>query len=375
MNKLHIFNPEHDIALGSNLSNFTAPHAGRVLRADVGYLPAIWAAPDDYVLVDNTEDAQTAFACFMHRPFKGFVEKRQLAHLPISRVEPWGWDLALRSFLLRYGVPSEVIPSEQQIAVIRDLSHRKTAVDLLRSLAMDGTVGESVVHETPEAVALQVQRWGRVVVKAPWSSSGRGIRFINAAIDDYQGRWIHNVLARQGSVIVEPYYDKVKDFAMEFESDGKGAVTFLGLSLFHISNGAYTGNVLASEKTKCDMISHYVSIELLDTIQERICQILGGVFKGRYQGPFGVDMMIVSCESAPHDGDVASGFLLHPCVEINLRRTMGHVALALTPQASSNQVMTVEYTDNHYKLRLNVERNTGIEPASQAWEARALPMC
>ena len=22
-----------------------------------------------------------------------------------------------------------------------------------------------------------------------------------------------------------------------------------------------------------------------------------------------------------------------------------------------------------------VERNTGIEPASQAWEARALPMC
>lgn len=32
MAKLHIFNPEHDIALASNLSNFTAPHAGRQLR-------------------------------------------------------------------------------------------------------------------------------------------------------------------------------------------------------------------------------------------------------------------------------------------------------------------------------------------------------
>ena len=164
MATLHIFNPEHDIALASNLSNFTAPHAGRVLRADVGYLPALWAGPDDYVLVDHADDAQSAYSCLMHRPFMGFVEKRQLSRLPISRVEPWGWDLALRSFLFRYGVPSEVMPSEAEIAVVRDLSHRKTAVALLRSLAIDGTVGESVVLETPEAVALQVQRWGRVSV-------------------------------------------------------------------------------------------------------------------------------------------------------------------------------------------------------------------
>ena len=27
MANLHIFNPEHDIALASNLANFTAPHA------------------------------------------------------------------------------------------------------------------------------------------------------------------------------------------------------------------------------------------------------------------------------------------------------------------------------------------------------------
>ena len=37
---IHVFNPEHDIALASNLANFTAPHAGRQLRADLGFLPA-----------------------------------------------------------------------------------------------------------------------------------------------------------------------------------------------------------------------------------------------------------------------------------------------------------------------------------------------
>jgi len=346
MKKLHIFNPEHDIALASNLSNFTAPHAGRALRADIGYLPALWAAPDDYVLVENAEDAQTAFARLMHRPFPGFVEKRQLAHLSVGCVEPWGWDLALRSFLLRYGVVEAVLPSEQEIAVIRDLSHRKTAVDVLRQLRFEDTVGESVVLETSEDVCLQAERWGRVVVKAPWSSSGRGIRFIDGVLDDYQQRWLRNVLDRQGSVIVEPYYNKVKDFAMEFSSDGSGSVTCLGLSLFHTSNGAYTGNILASEEEKREMISRYVSIDLLNAVQERICQSLGCVFQGRYQGAFGVDMMIVN-------GQLSNGkFFLHPCVEINLRRTMGHVALALSRECRSGQVMTVEYTDNRYRLRL-----------------------
>ena len=351
MSTLHIFNPEHDIALAANLSNFTAPHAGRQLRHDLGYLPAIWAPSGDYVLVEDVEWAQTAFSRLMHRPFEGFVDKHALARLAIGHVEPWGWDLALRSFLLRNGVPSEVVPSEAEIAVIRDLSHRKTAVGLLRQLGFEGTVGESVVLETPEAVALQVEHWGRVVVKSPWSSSGRGIRFIDGTLDDYQGRWLRNVLARQGSVVVEPYYNKVKDFAMEFSSDGSGSVTCLGLSLFHTSNGAYTGNILAPEEEKRDEISRYISVDLLDAVQECICRVLGGVFQGHYQGPFGVDMMIVNAQLS--NGKLSKcKFLLHPCVEINLRHTMGHVALALSPQSRSFQVMTMEYSDNYIIRRL-----------------------
>lgn len=58
-------------------------------------------------------------------------------------------------------------------------------------------------------------------------------------------------------------------------------------------------------------------------------------------GPFGVDMMVVARPEA-------DGFLLHPCVEINLRRTMGHVALTIPRRG----VMQVAYTDNHYKLRI-----------------------
>ena len=57
MAKLYVFNPEHDLALAANLANFTAPHAGRQLRHDLGYLPALWASNDDYILVDDVEKA------------------------------------------------------------------------------------------------------------------------------------------------------------------------------------------------------------------------------------------------------------------------------------------------------------------------------
>ena len=57
-------------------------------------------------------------------------------------------------------------------------------------------------------------------------------------------------------------------------------------------------------------------------------------------------MMVVSADN---------GFLLHPCVEINLRRTMGHAALTLSPDDDDRMgVMRITYANGSYKM--------GIEP-------------
>ena len=344
MATLHIFNPEHDIALAANLSNFTSPHAGRQLRHDLGYLPAIWADDDDYVLVDDVELARTAFSRLMHRQFDGFIDKRQLSTLnsPLSTVSPWGWDLALRSFLLRHGVLA--VPTEEEIATIRDLSHRKYAVDLLRSLDFEGTVGQSWQADLIVEVRQVLKNHRQIVVKAPWSSSGRGVRFIDNELNECQQRWIQNIIASQGSVVIETYCHKVKDFGMEFESDGKGQIRYLGLSLFHTQNGAYTGNILAPEEEKREMINRYIPDDLLCAVQEKICACLGELYRGQYAGPFGVDMMVVRSDDQQH-------FLLNPCVEINLRRTMGHVALELAKQCPSDHVMRINFSDNTYKFQ------------------------
>ena len=89
-------------------------------------------------------------------------------------------------------------------------------------------------------------------------------------------------------------------------------------------------------------MGRYLSPAIIDQVRERICYHLKDMLQGRYQGPLGVDMMVISADE---------GFLLHPCVEINLRRTMGHVALALTPDDDDRiGVMRITYASGGYKL-------------------------
>ena len=344
MANLHIFNPEHDIALASNLANFTAPHAGRQLRADLGFLPSIWAKEDDFILVDHVEYAEKACKRFRYRKCQRLVET--LPDSDIERISVWGWDKALKATLRRKGVAEWLLPTDEQLEHIRQLSHRRTSALLLPLLQTKGTVGESFECTKPEEVETLLQKYGQIVLKAPWSSSGRGLRFCDAArlVDSEKlimNNWFRNLVERQGSVMVEPYYAKVKDFGMEFSADGQGNIHYEGLSLFHTVNGAYMGNILATERAKQEMLSRYIPDDFIACIREKIISCLD---LGDYAGPFGIDMMIVKS---------ADGFLLHPCVEINLRRTMGHVALSLTPEDDEmTKVMRIELTD-HYKLKIN----------------------
>lgn len=374
---LHIFNPEHDIALAANLSNFTAPHAGRQLRNDLGFLPALWAQEGDRVLVQHEESALKAYRRVCHRlvklgvslitnyefqipKFTTHSSEFVIRNSELTSIQPWGWDRAIRRELERNGVPVSLLPAAEQIEQIRQLSHRRTSAQLLPLLQMEGTVGDAFECTTIEQVEELHRRYGRLVLKAPWSSSGRGVRFCDAERLNEKGemrneKWARNVIASQGSIMAEPYYNKVRDFGMEFEADAEGHIRYLGLSLFHTVNGAYEGNVLATESVKREMISRYIPVSLLDLVKQRIIERL---HLDGYVGPFGIDMMIVkSIGNGNHNSQLSivnCQLGLHPCVEINLRRTMGHVALNISPTDDDiRAVMRVIYDGNHYKLKIN----------------------
>lgn len=346
--KLHIFNPEHDLALAANQPVFTAPHAGRMLRSDLGYIPALWAEEGDLVLVDDIDNAYDKV-----RHIVGvnninkveFVTRLQLQKIFkdstfIDSVHPWGWNLSLKHELLRMGCPEIMLPTDEGLDKLRSISSRQWAACHLQ---------KDVVYVSDRVSLRQaIFHHERSVVKAPWSSSGRGIRYVTRDLDagDAFWRWADNILEKQGGLTVEPYYNKVKDFGMEFVmKDGKAE--YCGLSLFHTNKSAYTGNLLACEEAKMEMLGKYVSQDVLHNIKTHIAAKMSDTLKNVYNGPFGVDMMV--CATKPGGDDL----FVNSCVELNLRRTMGHVALSLTNDDDDpSRMMQVAYMNGRYHLNI-----------------------
>jgi hypothetical protein len=318
----------------------------------------LWAREGDAVLVDDQERAEQGYrrlAQLLKKHLRGafqpqnvrFTGLKQIGGLEnVTNIDPWGWNVALKAQLIRGGAADAILPQDEKLEAIRQLSHRRTSAKVLPKLMLQGTVGESFECFTEEETVALLDRYGKLVLKAPWSSSGRGLRFVTHETFTPQVRgWLRNLLEAQGAVMAEPFYDKEKDFGVEFRATETGEICYEGLSLFHTSNGAYTGNLLATEKLKRDILSRYISTDLLDNVNEVIKAELSPILKGKYTGPFGVDMMIVKGEK----------FMLHPCVEINLRRTMGHVALALRPNDDEViRVMRITCSEGRYKM--NIER-------------------
>ena len=58
--KLHVFNPEHDISLAQNNPNQTPSRAALQIRNDLDFIPYIWAAQGDVVLVNDVMKAYEA---------------------------------------------------------------------------------------------------------------------------------------------------------------------------------------------------------------------------------------------------------------------------------------------------------------------------
>ncbi len=356
MATLHVFNPEHDIALAAHQRHFTAPHAGRQLRADLGFLPALWAGSGDVVLVDDAGVAGERLR-HLHKvlawagkpmPQARLVERRGLAGRRIDRIDPWGWDESLAEELSR-ALPGQgaggLIPSQERLDGMRRLSSRRLAAEHLQH-------GAALVTDLDVLKAKVAQR-RQCVLKAPWSSSGRGIRYVNldtAPMPAQLVNWAAAVIQAQGAVVVEPFFHKVADFGLEFDISPQGRAVYRGLSLFHTVKGAYSGSVLATEADKVAMLAPLVSPDALRGLRLSLQAQVEPLLRGRYTGPFGIDCMVVADESA------ARGLRVE-VAELNLRRTMGHVALALSPAESRTpRLMRVEFDGTHYHLRVYATR-------------------
>ncbi|MDL2256488.1 hypothetical protein LJC38_07905, partial [Parabacteroides sp. OttesenSCG-928-K15] len=248
-------------------------------------------------------------------------------HIPPLQAAPWGISPQNRQFFEDLSIiPGREVLVSAWKEEYATLSGRQTAAHCLDIIRQKAT---TPLPETPfflysidELSEYITTHTPPFVLKMPFSSSGRGLLRLDDRIPDKEREWISGAFRKQGSLSIEKRLRKEKDFALEFELDIAGNIRYHGISLFETAGWkTYCGNLLAGQQEMEEEIINLVGEAPFREIKRLVGEVVQEVFGGIYSGYLGVDMMVYS--------DDEGAFRIHPCVEINMRYTMGMVAIRL----------------------------------------------
>lgn len=329
MTTVFIFNPETDYALASFSPSYTPPPKVTEVRRRLALSPLAFASPGDILLLmdppaDGMQDApRESEGERIIPPDRIRDVMKEIGRTPSGfRFQPWGWNPAVKRWLARNGAPESLLPSEEYLDYLRRLSHRRTTISfnlILNELLAKAGFGD--IHQSPIPAELDsvsaVGEWlhcnAPAFLKAPWSSSGRGIFFADGSDNAKALQWSGGIIRKQGAVMAEKAADKAIDFASEWHVS-QGKARFLGMSLFEASpRGHYISNFQASDEEIISRVRTQTpdfSLEFIEAQRTALERVAAG-----YDGFAGIDML------AARDGAVRG------CVEINFRMTMGMAAL------------------------------------------------
>ncbi len=315
--KLHLFNPENDLALADGNANYCAPPAAERIAYDLATLPLWYASSSDAVWLPDKmhiEYCRRISSLFdVALPFGQHMIER------VSSAVPWGWSPQVVRRYMQAGVPVSCLPAKESVEKMRMLSNRQSSIRILSRLAASGISIPPLPKyiDRLEDVADYVCGRERCVVKAPWSGSGKGIMWGIGRMEVPMEHFCKGVIKRQGAVLCEEYLSSVREFAMEFLAKD-GRVQFAGYSLFNTEKGSYSGNVLASDGAIESLLAGYIQLDLIRKVRNSLPPILEEMLAGcGYEGYLGIDMMIY---------DDNGTCCLNPCMELNLRMNMGMVS-------------------------------------------------
>lgn len=355
-----IFNPDCEEQCAKPDGSYSPNRQVDAMQRDLELLPLFFAKSDDVVLV-RQEPSPSFLGGLIDAGFQvpEIVEfgpkpivmgkKHSLVQRRVRKVQPWGWDpkVARQLHALDSGGPRHWLASEERGPSLV-FSKAWMAQHYERLLAEIPNAGASPLLPAPaprvatnlDEATRAIDRFlkagaTRVVVKAPWGTSGRrNIRVEAPGPDAKQLPWMNKVLRSQGSLVVEPSFDRVFDLSYQFTVNSDGSVGHQGVTrTMNDANGRFRGVVLGRPYEGLDETARrfiYQSTDdpgwverTLGTIASNCAMLCHG--EG-YAGPAGIDSMVVRHKN---------GLALRPLVEVNVRHTMGQVGMALSRRLGS----------------------------------------
>ncbi len=346
---IFLFNPTCEYATANGHVSWQPNRLLQKMEEDLGTLPLFFARPADIVLVRKIPPAN--FLASLKKigiDTPGWALINDIASLSDLgnksgfRLSPWGWSPATHRLLhpLIDCCPDDLknLAMTYKTVEYREICSRKFALGILKSLLLQ-LPAEKVLppHMIPEIVRNKteiqnsLQRWKKIVVKAPWSTSGRGLQYVTKTpVVEKVWEKLLGIIKDQGYALAEPLLEKEMDMGLQFKIRN-GIICYLGVSRFLTdTKGQYKGNYLNGWAQEADLKTVEFAESLPQLIVGPLIKVLeSSPMTGQYNGNFGVDLLIFRDEM---------GILrVNPCLEINVRQTMGQLALIVEKHISPDK--------------------------------------
>jgi len=335
--RLFLFNPTNEMAIANGQVSYMPPRHLQKFEQDLATLPWILGDEKDFVLVPDKTDhsldhlKETGWSIPQVVSSPRDIPTHARGNLIF---EPWGWSPAVyrrfRPFFDLAHPDWENHPFASWHPKFADLLSRETGYQLLRILKdiQYGNENEypllflpqqpMVVEKERELPAILNNFSPPLLVKTPWSASGRGIFRIRDVNDDpARSNWVKGMLRRQGKIYIEKTLDKIQDVSFQFWIEGEN-INYEGHNFFYSDEKGQFGGCAIGQPENADPLFNDQKV-VYEAIDQAVALLKRGIklmFPGlNYYGPGGVDGIFFR--------DKNGALKLQPCLEINLRHNMG----------------------------------------------------
>ena len=385
---IFIYNPTCEIAIANGTLSFMPNKNLSKFERDLDVLPLYFADSNDVLLVRQMPDSdflnRISAAGIKLPKFKLLEEALkddEFVQTNKNSLQAWGWSPRIHHILkpFKESCSSEYLnqPNAYWKNEHRNLYGRETALKVLKSF-LSKHPDEKYIDQSQIArvctniqeIETLIEEWKQLVIKAPLSSSGRGLQVLRYShLNDSITQWINGTLEAQNYVTVEALLDKKHEFSLQYYCDGKGKLSYMGPGFFLTSsNGQYEGNILG------DMPEHfkaYLSDAQMEELSEGIKSAMeASDLATNYCGYLGVDCLLFE--------DKSGKMRLQPCVEINLRYNMGTLALILdeylAPKTRGAFKMIFKPKSTFDKFHHEMEKKHPFEMKDGKWLKGYLPL-
>ncbi len=354
------FNPEAEKYAAQEPESRISPQSSP-LQDDLEILPLFYSRKDDILLMsappklEHLHGIQEAGFSLPEILTYGDKMTAPTISRKIGSLRPWSWTPDSVGFF-RNTFDSLTRPIETDTlwnASIRELFSKSWSANWGKQLAQEFSragwlaptevYGETVSNlESLIAIRkkLQEQGYEDIVCKAPFGTAANGNRCIlgNETISAGTLKWLNRIWKEQGSIVVEPWLNRVFDFSIQIEASPKHSKVDAYTRLENNSRGQFKGIVTANlchgidseiarflmrPKDGKPRVYHWFEDFLAPRVSEEIRD-------SKYSGPLGIDAFVYRTRMGK--------LRLKPLVELNPRLTMGRIGYELGKHNAARSV-------------------------------------